>query len=64
MAVKVISTTPKRPLRVDCHECGAELEYMPIDVHEYHGRDYSGGPDGKKWINCPNCNKEVILESW
>jgi DNA-directed RNA polymerase subunit RPC12/RpoP len=64
MAVKVINVNPKRPLKVDCQECGAELEYMPIDVKEYHGHDYTGGADGYKWIDCPNCSKKVILESW
>lgn len=64
--MKVISTNPRKSVvrRKVCGHCGATLEYVPNDVHEYNGRDYSGGPDGEKWIVCGNCNKRVILESW
>jgi len=66
MSVKVISTVPDVSVvkRKICHHCGATLEYVPNDVKEYSGRDYSGGPDGKKWIDCPNCGEEVTLRSW
>lgn len=47
-----------------CKNCGVTLEYVPIDVKEEHGRDYSGGSDGCKYINCPNCMKRVIIKSW
>jgi len=30
---------------------------------EYHGVDYSGGSDGKEWIDCPQCSHEVILKA-
>lgn len=44
--------------------CGAILEYTQRDVQRYDGKDYSGGADGKEWVNCPNCGREVILRSW
>lgn len=50
--------------QVVCRGCGAKLEYVPNDVKEQHGRDYSGGPDGCEWIDCPKCSKQVILRSW
>lgn len=61
--VKVIKIKKKAPQRIDC-ACGAVLEYTEDEVDTYHGTDRSGGPDGYKWIKCPNCHKQVVLESW
>lgn len=47
-----------------CGHCGATLEYIPSDVQSYSGTDYSGGTDGKEWINCPQCKTEVTIRSW
>lgn len=49
---------------VVCRCCGARLEYVPNDVKTRHGHDYSGGPDGSEWIDCPKCSKQVVLRSW
>jgi hypothetical protein len=64
--MKVISKKPAKSVakRVTCEHCGARLEYVPNDVKEYHGKDISGGPDGYKWVDCANCNEEVVLTSW
>lgn len=66
MAVKVIKVKPdpKVAKRIACSNCGATLEYTPNDVKERNGRDYSGGPDGEEYINCPNCRKRAIIRSW
>lgn len=66
MAVKVIKVAadPSVVKQVVCKSCGATLEYVPNDVKSYSGTDYSGGPDGHTWIDCPNCTKKVILTSW
>jgi len=66
MAVKVVKKKPDASVikRKICANCGATLEYVPKDIKERHGTDWGGGPDGAKWIVCPECNKEVILESW
>jgi len=64
---KVISTdpSPKVEKQTICNRgCGATVAYVPNDVKEYNGQDYSGGPDGQRWIDCPNCGKKIILESW
>lgn len=63
---KVISIKPSKKVakRCDCEHCGARIEYVPNDMKEYHGTDYSGGPDGYKWVVCPNRSKKIILESW
>lgn len=62
--VKVVGQDPSTVKKALCKNCGAILEYNKIDVKEYHGVDYSGGSDGKEWIDCPQCNTEVILKAW
>lgn len=47
-----------------CRNCGAIVEYLKAEIQEYHGKDYSGGPDGRTWIVCPNCSDTIILTSW
>lgn len=47
-----------------CGNCGAVLEYTPSEVRAYHGTDMSGGPDGKEWIVCPRCTRDVIIRAW
>mgnify|MGYP000598521541 CR=1 FL=1 len=47
-----------------CRGCGAKLAYVPNDVKAYRGRDISGGPDGREWVVCPACGKDVTLRSW
>lgn len=66
LMVKIVNLGPDPSVvkHVICKSCGAKLEYVPNDVKEYHGHDYSGGPDGRTWIVCPNCNKDVTLSSW
>lgn len=62
--VRVVGEAPEAVKKATCGHCAAQLEYVPAEVKEYHGKDYSGGADGKKWINCPRCGHEVILEAW
>lgn len=62
--VKVVGEAPEAVKHATCRNCAAKLEYTPSEVKEYHGTDYSGGPDGREWINCPRCGHEVVLRSW
>jgi DNA-directed RNA polymerase subunit RPC12/RpoP len=64
--IKVIDSKPDPSVvkEIICKNCGSKLEYTPIDLHVYHGTDYSGGPDGEEWINCPSCAKKVTVRSW
>lgn len=66
MAVKVISEGPDPSIikEIICKNCGAKLSYVPNDVKDRHGVDYSGGYEGEEWIDCPLCNKEVIIRCW
>jgi ribosomal protein L7/L12 len=55
------------PRFVRCDKCNAEIEYLPEDVEERHGTDYSGGPDGYKRVKCPRpgCDKGYgYVERW
>jgi hypothetical protein len=62
--VKVIGEDPKVFKEVTCRHCAARLQYTEAEVQERHGKDYSGGADGAKFITCPRCVREVVLQSW
>lgn len=64
--VRVIEEKPDPSVvkQVICPNCGVKLEYVPDEVRRYEGKDYSGGPAGHEWIDCPRCEKSVILKSW
>lgn len=64
--VRVVEENPDPSVvkRVVCKNCGCTLEYIPADVKEYHGTDIGCGPDGCEWIDCPRCDKRVVLKSW
>ena len=50
--------------RAVCRQCASIVEYAPIEVKSVNGKDYSGGPDGYDFIDCPCCNSKIILRSW
>lgn len=66
MAVKIINDKPDKSVvkRIVCKNCGAKLEYLPVDVKSRHGTDYGGGPDGAEWVDCPKCNQPAVIRSW
>lgn len=64
MAVEVIGEDEGVYKRISCRNCAAILRYVPADVKERHGRDYSGGSDGCEYIVCPKCSKQVVIKSW
>lgn len=66
MAVKVVNPEPAKEVikEIVCRNCGVTLSYVPNDVQSRNGRDYSGGPDGSEWIDCPKCKKQVTIQSW
>ena len=55
-----------KPKRVTCRDCSAVMEYLPEEVQEHHGTDYSGGPDGYKRVKCPRpgCAGHGYIEVW
>lgn len=52
---------PSGHKRKKCEHCLATIEYAPNEVKERNGTDYSGGPDGERWVVCPGCSGKVIL---
>jgi len=55
ITIKNLSDVSEDP-RV-CDGCGHFNE-------EVNGKDYSGGPVGRRYITCPKCKKKIILEEW
>lgn len=58
--VRIINDKPDKSvlnLKI-CHNCDVTIEYISADVKKRRG------PDGCKWIDCPKCQKRIILESW
>jgi hypothetical protein len=66
MVVEVIKTEPDPSVvkQVVCGNCGVTLQYVPNDVLRRDGLDYSGGSDGEEWVECPNCEKKAVIDSW
>ena len=62
--VEIIGEAPEAKKRITCQNCATVLEYAQNEVKVYHGKDYSGGPDGREWIVCPKCGKDVNIRSW
>jgi len=62
--VRIIGDAPETVKQATCYNCATRLEYTMNEVKAYHGKDYSGGSDGREWINCPKCGKEVVVRSW
>lgn len=57
MTVKIISKPKHLPRRAEC-------SYEEDDIRKRSGRDYGGGSDGRRWIVCASCGKDIILEVW
>lgn len=66
MAVRIVEEKPDPSVvkQAICRSCGVKVEYLPIDIKSRHGTDYGGGPDGAEWVDCPKCQKQIVLKSW
>jgi uncharacterized protein YbaR (Trm112 family) len=42
-------------MKITCPNCKAKLQYEQEDIIS------EKRPNGKRWIICPDCNKEVII---
>ena len=62
--VTVVSTIPHPTVvkQIVCRNCGATLEYVPLDVKETRHTDYGGGTDTYYHIVCPNCSDKVSVK--
>ncbi len=63
MTVKVLEEKPDPSVvkQVVCRQCGAKLEYVPIDVKSRSYKDYDGGSDSLSYVECPRCKQEVVV---
>lgn len=61
---RVIKEAPLVEKQIVCCGCGATIAYVKNDIKQYHGTDYTGGPDGSEWIDCPGCSKRITLRTW
>jgi RNase P subunit RPR2 len=62
MAIKVVGQQhPSAVKRVVCKNCGAELEYTLADTHTETHRDYGGGSDTYRILQCPPCGNKINL---
>lgn len=49
---------------ITCRSCDSVLRYHNGETKRYDGKDYSGGSDGKIWIDCPVCAEQVTIKAW
>lgn len=61
---RVVADAPEVEKHVNCRGCAKRIAYVGNDVHKREGTDYGGGPDGREWIVCPNCGKQITIRSW
>lgn len=61
---KKIGTDKKFIKTITCKNCASIIEYTLQEIKEVNGRDYSGGADGCRYIDCPECSKRILLEVW
>jgi DNA-directed RNA polymerase subunit RPC12/RpoP len=63
MAVKVVEKPPvELPQNINCPHCGAKLTYKKSDVTHQDAKDFYACGDGwQEWIECPSCDKRVIV---
>jgi hypothetical protein len=47
--------------KIICNNCGVELGYLPVDVKQKTQKDYGGGTDIVKSIQCANCQTEITV---
>lgn len=61
MAVKVVGQDPRMVKTVSCKNCSAILQYTLKDTQTRVVSDYIGGRDTIRFITCPACGNEVIV---
>jgi DNA-directed RNA polymerase subunit RPC12/RpoP len=63
--VTIVDPKPSEDVlkKVVCRNCGVKLQYVPNDVKERKSYDYTGSFDYQYYIDCPNCNTKVIVNS-
>lgn len=59
--VTVVSTVPHRSVvkEVICRNCGATLNYVPLDIKKDMHTDYTGDKEEFLHIVCPPCGHKI-----
>lgn len=42
-----------------CPDCECEFEYLPGEIKFWSNGLLGLGHKGRRWINCPNCGREI-----
>lgn len=51
-----------KPLRCDCENCHAIVEYVPNEIKQVSSTDYRDNyTEVYKFIDCPGCGKRIYL---
>jgi DNA-directed RNA polymerase subunit RPC12/RpoP len=61
---RILPEVPRKEKTTTCRGCGHTVAYVENDIKVRNGTDYSGGPDGEEWINCPGCSYKIVLKAW
>jgi RNase P subunit RPR2 len=48
--------------QITCRQCQSVLEYHESEVKEEYRKDYDGGGDTYRSIDCPECKNEVYVK--
>lgn len=62
MAVEIIGEDENLKRKVMCRNCGAVLEYLPVDTKSRHVSDYSGDSERECYVECPRCKRRVTVK--
>lgn len=64
MAIKIINDVPDSSVvkRIICKNCGVGLEYTPSDTYTETIKDYGGGSETYRRINCPKCQVRITVK--
>lgn len=50
--------------KVTCQNCASILEYPPAVIEERHLTDYTGSRSTTRYITCPCCKKQILLNNY
>ena len=61
---RIVDDVPRVEKRTVCRDgCGMTVAYVPNDVKETHGTDYSGCGWTQESLTCPGCQKTIVLRT-
>lgn len=58
---KVIGFDKSVEKQITCRKCSAIVTYVPNEIVKRYIKDYGGGGDTWKYIQCPNCGNEITV---